>query len=76
MFPHGSVSQVQGVVYEMTITLTCDAGFGINGSSTVQTQILQCESDRKFTPFVSCMGMLPYLLWYYNKVKITKCYKI
>ena len=61
MFPHGSVSQVQGVAYEMTITLTCDDGFGINGSST-ETQILKCESDRKFTPIVSCMGMLPYLL--------------
>ena len=62
MFQHGSVNPVQGVTYEMTITLMCDAGFGMNGSSTVQTQILKCESDRKFTPFVSCMGMLPYLL--------------
>ena len=61
MFQHGNVSHVQGVVYEMTITLICDSGFGVNGSST-QTETLKCESDRKFTPFVSCMGMLPYLL--------------
>lgn len=61
MFQHGSVSQVQGVVYERTIILTCDPGFGVNGSST-QTETLKCESDRKLTPFVSCMGMLQYLL--------------
>jgi hypothetical protein len=61
MFQHGSASKVQGVVYEMTITLTCDTGFGVNGSST-ETKTLKCESDRKFTPFVSCMGMLQYLL--------------
>ena len=75
MFQHGSASKVQGVVYEMTITLTCDTGFVVNGSST-ETETLKCESDRKFTPFVSCMGMLQYLLWYFNQVKITKCYKI
>jgi hypothetical protein len=68
MFQHGSASKVQGVVYEMTITLTCDTGFVVNGSST-ETETLKCESDRKLTPFVSCMGMLQYLLWYFDKVK-------
>ena len=60
MFQHGNVSQIHEIVYEMTITLTCDPGFSVNGSST-QTETLKCESDRKFTPFVSCMGMLHYL---------------
>jgi hypothetical protein len=42
-------------VLTLTITLTCDTGFGVNGSST-RTKTFECESDRKFTPLVSCMG--------------------
>lgn len=52
----GNLSSTDALEYKMKTPLTCDTGFGINGTITKE-QTLECESDGKFSPFVACLGM-------------------
>ncbi|CAC5361487.1 unnamed protein product [Mytilus coruscus] len=51
----GSLYPSNAQQYEGTITLTCDRGFGINGTNT-RNMVLKCGSGGKFLPNVTCFG--------------------
>lgn len=55
-FQRGNLNPNDTLKFEAETTLTCDSGFGINGTET-KTQVLTCESDGRLSPYVACLGM-------------------
>ncbi|XP_063446928.1 sushi, von Willebrand factor type A, EGF and pentraxin domain-containing protein 1-like [Mytilus trossulus] len=55
-FQRGNLNPNDTLKFEAETTLTCDSGFGINGTET-KTQVLTCESDGRLSPYVACLDV-------------------
>jgi len=55
--PHATTGKSRVVFFGDSVTVKCDKGYGVNGS-TVDTQTITCNADETFDDPCECEGMV------------------
>ena len=66
--PHATTSKTGVVLFDDVdeVKVTCNTGYGVNGSSA-KTQNIKCEANQTFKKIVPCLGKFTLILIYLNK---------
>ena len=64
--PHANTSKTGVVLFDEEVTVTCNTGYGVNGSSE-KIQNIKCEASQTFKKTMPCQSKFTLILINLNK---------